>query len=162
MIRGTFPCYEAGFRMTFGCLGLLTNCDGVVDFEAAEHLVDVPGMEEPVPLHHHLERLWFQQHLEGRHVVLIGDRRTRYMTSAVCQNSVKHSCHGARGAGVEPSFQWKTPKQFYQRCRTCEINNLKFNLNLKKGQTVVRLPCSQCKIVWHGLIINNSWALITV
>lgn len=41
-----------------GALGcLLTDCDGVVDFKAAQHLVDVPAMEEPVAPHHHLESL---------------------------------------------------------------------------------------------------------
>lgn len=36
----------------------LTDCKGVIDFEAAEHLVDVSGMEEAVSTHHHLKRLW--------------------------------------------------------------------------------------------------------
>lgn len=38
----------------------LTDCKGVIDFEAAEHLVDVSGMEEAVSTHHHLKSLWWQ------------------------------------------------------------------------------------------------------
>lgn len=38
----------------------LTDCNCVVDFEAAEHLVDISGMEETVSSHHHLKRLWLQ------------------------------------------------------------------------------------------------------
>lgn len=38
----------------------LTDCKGVIDFEAAEHLVDVSGMEEAVSTHHHLKCLWLQ------------------------------------------------------------------------------------------------------
>lgn len=38
----------------------LTDCKGVVDFEAAEHLLDVSGMEEAVSTHHHLKCLWLQ------------------------------------------------------------------------------------------------------
>lgn len=38
----------------------LTDGDCVVDFEAAEHLVDISGMEETISSHHHLKRLWLQ------------------------------------------------------------------------------------------------------
>lgn len=43
---------------TPGGVAPLTDGNGVVDFEAAEHLVDVSGVEKPVSSHHHLERLW--------------------------------------------------------------------------------------------------------
>ncbi len=36
----------------------LTERDRVVDFEAAQDLVNVPGVSKPVPSHHHLKRLW--------------------------------------------------------------------------------------------------------
>ena len=39
-------------------MGLLTDCQSIVDFEAAEHLVNVSGMEKTVSSHNHLERLW--------------------------------------------------------------------------------------------------------
>lgn len=49
----------------------LTDCKGVVDFEAAEHLVDVSGMEEAVPTHHHLKGLWLQNtHTQVNHPIL--------------------------------------------------------------------------------------------
>lgn len=49
-------------------MGVLTDCYGVVDFEAAEHLVDVSGMEKTVSSHHHLEGLWLHDtHLHFRH-----------------------------------------------------------------------------------------------
>lgn len=35
-----------------------THRERVIQFEAAEHLVGVPGMEESVTSHHHLETLW--------------------------------------------------------------------------------------------------------
>lgn len=38
----------------------LTDCQRVVDFEAAQHLVDVSGVEETVSTHHHLKSLWLQ------------------------------------------------------------------------------------------------------
>lgn len=38
----------------------LTDCHRVVDFEAAENLVDVSGLEEAVTSHHNLKRLWFK------------------------------------------------------------------------------------------------------
>ena len=43
----------------------LTDCDGIIDFEAAEHLVDVSGVKKPVSSHHHLEGLWL--HNTHRH-----------------------------------------------------------------------------------------------
>lgn len=56
------PCYRPGGFTLKGkinqSVGLLTDCIGIVDLKAAEHLVDVPGMEKTVPPHHHLERLW--------------------------------------------------------------------------------------------------------
>lgn len=54
--------------------GVLTDCNGIVDFEAAEHLVDVPGMEKTVSSHHHLERLW-----------LHNTRRHFYILDTLCQ-----------------------------------------------------------------------------
>lgn len=47
-----------------GSLALLTDCYGIVDFEAAEHLVDVSGMQEAVSSHHHLERLWLHKFIQ--------------------------------------------------------------------------------------------------
>ncbi len=35
----------------------LTERDCVVDFEAAQDLVNVSGVSKPVPSHHHLKRL---------------------------------------------------------------------------------------------------------
>ncbi len=36
----------------------LTHGVCVIQFEAAEDLVDVSGMEKPIASHHHLETLW--------------------------------------------------------------------------------------------------------
>ena len=36
----------------------LTLSDGVVDPEAAQHLIDIAGVEESISSHHHLEGLW--------------------------------------------------------------------------------------------------------
>lgn len=35
----------------------LTLCQGVVDAETAQDLIDIAGVEKPVSPHHHLERL---------------------------------------------------------------------------------------------------------
>lgn len=51
-------------------VGVLTDCNGIVDFEAAEHLVDVPGMEKTVSSHHHLERFWL--HNTHWHFFILG------------------------------------------------------------------------------------------
>jgi hypothetical protein len=40
------------------CNGKLTQRVGVVELEAAEDLVRVPGMEKSVASHYHLETLW--------------------------------------------------------------------------------------------------------
>lgn len=39
----------------------LTSCDGVVDTEAAQHFINVTGMEESISSHHHLEGLWVRR-----------------------------------------------------------------------------------------------------
>lgn len=47
------PSLNGGDDVTAECE--LTRRDGVVDAKAAENLLDISGMEEPVPFDHHLE-----------------------------------------------------------------------------------------------------------
>lgn len=39
----------------------LTDGDGVVDLEATQNLLDVPGVEKTVASHHNLKRLWIHR-----------------------------------------------------------------------------------------------------
>lgn len=59
----------------------LTDCKGVIDFEVAEHLVDVSGMEEAISTHHHLKSLWLQNTQTILHLFFYSQTRTRFIPS---------------------------------------------------------------------------------
>lgn len=59
----------------------LTDCKGVIDFEVAEHLVDVSGMEEAISTHHHLKSLWLQNTQTILHLLFYSQTRTRFIPS---------------------------------------------------------------------------------
>lgn len=81
---------------------VLTDRNGVVDFEAAEHLVDVSSVEKPVSSHHDLKRLWLHKTQRRFHIL-----DTCYITA---RRSEASKCYCTTG-NLSESLQSPPPSE---------------------------------------------------